>query len=435
MIGGEWTSVVRRAVGIVSIAVLATLVFEAGANLLYWLETGKLYLAAHVAPPRAELANISTKLHPYFGFMNVLSPAYQKAAQLTPNNYDFPQPARYVEGLTGCCDFPIRASENRDKFIVAIFGNSIANGIGDRFQNDRFVNPNLDIDRRLGQIPAAAGKKVVVLNLALGGHKQPQELFTLAYLLAGGTKFDLVLYLAAVNEPIASLANTQSGLAADFPTGSLWLSMSVSLDQAAAAHPGTLLGLLALQYAQSMQHQIEACETASCVMVNRPLLKLARSLSDVLVINSGNPYELAHFVSFPAADHPTGPDRYDEVVRQWQNASRMMAALTRLSGGAFVEIILPTPWVHPSHRLPWPVEPPVTALYGPDAPLALAKMTAAAAALRAEGISAFDATRTLDVLPIDDPQLYADYSGHMGAHAIKPIVDFTIDHLLVAHDP
>lgn len=410
------------------IVVLAFVAFEVGANLLYWNETGKLYLAEHRAPPISTAYEITTKLHPYFGFMNVYSPASLEAAGLQPNNYEFPQVARYISALNGCCDFPIRAENNKDKFIVAIFGNSIAHGIGEAFQ---VQDPNYSkLTQRLNALPAAAGKRVVVINLALGGHKQPQELMTLAYLLAGGSHFDLVLYFATVQEPIGALANTQSGLAADFPTSSVWLNMSLSLDQVSEASPGALLGLFALRRAQATKAQVEACETASCLMVHRPLLKVERWLADKLLMNSQqDPRNLPHFVNFPSPVHPTGPDRYDNLVQQWTVACRMMAVLTRLQGGTYVQVIMPTPWVHGGDPLPWQMAPQVPALYAQDAPLALHKMVAAGNELRGEGIRVLDATQLLDRLPLDESTLYLDYSGHLGPVGMKAFVNYTIDHL------
>lgn len=422
------TRMLSRVARAVIVAGLALFGFEVGANVLFWNETGKLYLADNHAPPTIVAHGITTKLHPYFGFMNVYSPAARAAAGLQPNNYEFPQVARYISGLRGCCDFPIRAEDNKDKFVIAIFGDSIVHGIGEAIQGE---DPNSPLMRRLSALPAAAGKRVVLLNLGLGGHKQPQELMTLAYLLAGGSHFDLVLYFAAVVEPIASLANTQSGLAADFPTASMWLNMSLSLDQISDASPGALFGLFALRGAQATKAQIEACETATCLMVYRPLLKFEQWVGGQFLTGTPqDPRRLPHFVNFPAQGHPTGPDRYDDVVRQWAEACRLMAAMTRFQGGRYLQVILPTPWVHQGDPLPWQMDPQVPALYGPDAPLALRKMVAAGDELQNEGIPVLDATHLLDGFPLDDSKLYLDYSGHLGPLGMKILLDYTVNLLL-----
>jgi hypothetical protein len=413
----------------VAVVILTFVGFEAGSNLLYWTETGKLYLLAERPPPASVAPGIVSKLHPYFGFMNVYSPAALAAAGLQHNNYEFPQVARYIAGLHGCCDFPIRAEDNKDKYIIAIFGNSIAQGIGQGFQGQ---DPQSELMRRLSKLPAAAGKRVIVLNLALGGHKQPQELMTLSYLLAGGSHFDTVLYLSTVNEPIASLANVQSQLTPDFPTASLWINLSVSLDRLSAAGPGALLGTFALRRAQATQAQIEACETASCVIVHRPLLQIERWISQALLTNEQqDALNLPHFVSFPTPVHPAGPSKYDDIIEQWAQANRMMAALTRLQGGTFMQVIMPTPWVHPTHHLPWEMDQSVPALYGPDAPLALQKMIEAGKELQHEGIRVVDATHLMDRLPLDaSNKLYLDYSGHLGPLGMETMLNYTVDQLL-----
>ena len=80
----------------VSVIATCALVFEVGSNFLYWLETGKIYLIQHVGTAATTQHRVVTKLHPYFGFINVLSPDYVRSLGLAANNFDFPQYADYV---------------------------------------------------------------------------------------------------------------------------------------------------------------------------------------------------------------------------------------------------------------------------------------------------------------------------------------------------
>jgi hypothetical protein len=53
---------------------------------------------------------------------------------------------------------------------------------------------------RLRELPAFREKTLVALNGAVGGHKQPQQLMTVAYLLALGERVDVVINLDGFNE-------------------------------------------------------------------------------------------------------------------------------------------------------------------------------------------------------------------------------------------
>lgn len=53
---------------------------------------------------------------------------------------------------------------------------------------------------RLRDTPAFRGKTLVGLNAAAGGHKQPQQLMTVAYLLALGERIDVLINLDGFNE-------------------------------------------------------------------------------------------------------------------------------------------------------------------------------------------------------------------------------------------
>jgi hypothetical protein len=63
---------------------------------------------------------------------------------------------------------------------VGIFGNSIARGVSD------YAQEFPEVLERLKDLPAAANKRVVLLNFALGGQHQPQHLLILTHMLSVG---------------------------------------------------------------------------------------------------------------------------------------------------------------------------------------------------------------------------------------------------------
>lgn len=79
-----------------------------------------------------------------------------------------------------------------DQVVVGIFGGSVAYWL-----SVKGIGPLLD---ELHRVPELRSKRIVVVRTALGGSKQPQHLAALAYLLALGAHFDVVVNLDGVNE-------------------------------------------------------------------------------------------------------------------------------------------------------------------------------------------------------------------------------------------
>ena len=86
---------------------------------------------------------------------------------------------------------PIHTKSN-NKVILGIFGGSVA-----------FWFSALGIDSLINELrksPIFFNKEIVVVRVALGGYKQPQQLIALSYLLALGAHFDIIINLDGFNE-------------------------------------------------------------------------------------------------------------------------------------------------------------------------------------------------------------------------------------------
>src|SRR5713226_1419374 len=71
---------------------------------------------------------------------------------------------------------------------------------------------------RLRETPAFRGKTLVGLNAAVGGHKQPQQLMTVAYLLALGEQIDVLINLDGFNEiALHPTENAPARVSPDYP--------------------------------------------------------------------------------------------------------------------------------------------------------------------------------------------------------------------------
>jgi hypothetical protein len=128
-------------------------------------------------------------LHPYFGF--VVNPERRGI-----NRYGFFR------------DDPLtkRSAENA---VVIIFGGSVA----DQF----FTMGEETLVRELQARGVFADRSVQLLSTALGGYKQPQQLLILAYFLALGAEYDVVINVDGFNEVDGANDNILDGVNPFFP--------------------------------------------------------------------------------------------------------------------------------------------------------------------------------------------------------------------------
>ena len=138
------------------------------------------------APAGSDAARLLTRgisLHPFLGYVQTprqVGPTWMERHHLPINDLGFID------------DKPSLQRRSRERRIIAITGGSVAFYFGSE-GTER-------LRERLATVPAFAGRELVFVRLALGGFKQPQQLATLAYLLALGGEFDYVINLDGFNE-------------------------------------------------------------------------------------------------------------------------------------------------------------------------------------------------------------------------------------------
>jgi hypothetical protein len=142
-----------------------------------------------VAVDDPRVADQPVILHPYFGY--VANPAK-------------PNVNRY--GFFGREPFSTR---EEDVALIAIFGGSVADELVEK--GGESLSAALTATGRF------AGRRIELINLALGGYKQPQQLVVLATLLAFGAQFDTVINVDGFNEIDGALDNLQDGVNPFYP--------------------------------------------------------------------------------------------------------------------------------------------------------------------------------------------------------------------------
>lgn len=145
--------------------------------------------------------SVVERLHPYFGYVQKPGPDFRPGFKY--NNYGFISPYDYPYTKT-----------NNNQVIIGILGGSVASNYS------IYEVQNKILEKKLQQLPQFQGKELIILSLAIGGYKQPQQLITLNYLLALGQEFDMVINIDGFNEVALANINNQNGLDFVMPSSS-----------------------------------------------------------------------------------------------------------------------------------------------------------------------------------------------------------------------
>jgi len=125
----------------------------------------------------------SEVLHPYLGY--VYNPEINSDGFTTFHKHPISQYG-FID------DAPPFYSRANNKLIIGIFGGSVAYWFS-VYGMDVLIS-------ELKKSPAFSDKEIVVVRVALGGYKQPQQLLSLNYLLALGAEFDIIINIDGFNE-------------------------------------------------------------------------------------------------------------------------------------------------------------------------------------------------------------------------------------------
>lgn len=169
--------------GILLLVGCAIAVEAAGAIFFFWQRGSLIYLKRDVpeAVTQQATARYKQRFHPYFGFAG---PYNLRSADVTTNALGFWQREAFA--------IPYVPAKN--DFVVVVFGGSVATRA---IYGREGGMPLVDA---LNALPEFSGRRVVVINMAQGAGKQPQQLMELAYLLVIGQHIDLALNIDGFNE-------------------------------------------------------------------------------------------------------------------------------------------------------------------------------------------------------------------------------------------
>lgn len=368
------------------------------------------------APPspddrlRAALGRRNLALHPYLGF--VLDPSKPHVFDdflLAP---DDPHRKPVVVNDFGLNDpAPPLRHRSPDELIVGVFGGSVAMA---------FSHLGTDaLAEALQGAPILAHRRMTVVDVALGGYKQPQQVLALAYLLSLGAEFDVIVNVDGFNEIALYPAETpQHDVFSAFPRG--WREVA-----AGTTDPEFTALVGAVEFhkrrrrdlAERFQDSVlRDSPTANLVWRLRDRLEL-RELADARrSLRDHRPAETSFALTGPERSYADPAAMYADLVALWKHGSLQLHRLAEANGIRYVHVLQPNQHVPGSKPLT-PEERTLAADPAADAwrgsvETAYPLLARAGAELREAGVEFHDLT---DLFAHTTDRVYIDHCCHMNA--------------------
>lgn len=384
---------------------LSLALLEGLSALVWWLElpgarlNGTRSRRQDVIRSSRPLSHPTEAIHPYLGWVlnpDLHAPQDAGARQIAINRFGFVDDGDTVYKRTP------------DRLLVGIVGGSVAQNVS--------VQSDSTLRRILESSPEMQERKVQFVRLALAGHKQPQQLMNLSYLLALGGELDVLINIDGYNEVALTITeNASSGVALSYPRAWHHRLQDV-VDPRVDSESFQLLRLRVArrQTAGLMSAMpLGSSPTANLVWLvyDRWMESRFVALSDVLQKHSK---QAGHGF---AKDGPADRLQSDEenaraVCDLWTDASRQLHRLCVGNRIAYVHILQPNQYLAGSK--------PLSALekqkfYVAHEQFAEAirtiypRLRLASETLRAEGVACYDGTQLFAAV---EETIYADYFCH-----------------------
>lgn len=181
------------------------------------LEKNRKLTEETTAPPKHLLS-------PYFGWIETpgttlrTSMPQNRIIRQSENNYDpdwLDIPTNNM-GFISHYDIPIVKKHN--DILIVILGGSVARWFA--------LQSSKELISQIEQHSYFKGNNIILLNLATGGYKQPQQLNLLNFLIINSTIPDIVINIDGFNEAALSYSNLVKGVSPIYPSHSHWAHLT-----------------------------------------------------------------------------------------------------------------------------------------------------------------------------------------------------------------
>jgi hypothetical protein len=335
-------------------------------------------------------------IHPYLGFVRDRDvPLGPLELAKSVNEYGFLD-----------ADPPVGSPED-PRIRIAVLGGSMAYIFA--FHGEEAFTETLQ------KAPRFRDREIVLVNLALGGYKQPQQLMALAYVLALDARFDLVVNLDGFNDvALPYHDNLRSGCSPYFPRHWHLLAREMP-DFEFLGLAGRLIHLnesLAEWAKAFVEHGAPYSITGQLIWKIRHEALLAEIGRASRAVTGHTPPRLPFAARGPDTSSINEENLYPLLADLWMNASVQLRALCETSGTPYFHFLQPSQYLENSKPMS-PAERK-TAVYR-DLPYRDAilrgypELRQRAEALRKEGVHFFDMTQIF--AEVEEP-LYVDNLCH-----------------------
>lgn len=276
--------------------------------------------------------------HPYVGYVGRKDAQPWADSQKSFNEY----------GMLTIDERKYPYEKKPNEFVVAVLGGSVAEifaNVGERHLN-RYLKASYGVD-----------KKVVFINLATGGYKQPQQLFHLQYALLSGFVFDAVINIDGFNDLVLASNNLDQAVHPVFPS-----AFHIGLMSKMQMNNG--LDRQSVKFLSLYYEMYENLLTLLSYIQKRPFkYSVFLNLSGELLTQqfgakiANLKYSWTTEAAKTISDEYRGPqyfnakENFDAVTDIWQHASEMLFAICKANNMHYLHILQPNQYVEGSKLL------------------------------------------------------------------------------------
>lgn len=322
-------------------------------------------------------------LHPFIGYVpNPVGHPRAENPTVSHESLEYGFPLNRVD---------LFRSPAENEVVIGIFGGSMAANLGAGGRRlEEFLQEHMD---------RFSDQQLTVLTFAVAGHKQPQQLMALNYLLALGIHLDVVINLDGFNDiALSPVTNIPQNYNAFYPRG--WLLMVDDLDQDQRIAAGELTYL--------RQHRAERAALFSRAPWRHSLtaglvwkVLDARQTSRITHLeHSVQGAERSPSANYqargPRKDYASDDEMYDDLAAFWKRSSQLMHGACQSRGIEYFHFLQPNQYLPGSKPLSAEEQKKAwvaTQAYRPAVEQAYPRLISAGAELRREGVPFFDLTQ------------------------------------------
>ena len=360
------------------------------------------------------------KLLPYFG--QIMRPGwtpsedwtkdYIKKHLLLDDDPDWWEIQANNYGFQSAYDYPYARKDN-DELIIGIFGGSVARNLA----VESLTHFQAEFERLF------PNKKVILLNLAGGGYKQPQQLLILSYFLSIGQEFDYVINVDGFNEAWVGWYNiNEHGISPLMPfAGFVYGLQNYLAGERTGAGLETIAPLLS-----RFSTILDRSHTATGHLFAKVINKTLNNYKHEAYNEFGKRRDGLNYATIMLKADQDYNAAVIKIAETWRNASIAMHTLLAKQGIRYVHAIQPNQYFtdrefsEAESKIAFTDNFPFKQIVATAYPLMLRESEA----LKKAGVDFIDATLLIRDLP---GQIFSDNCCHFTKSGSDALIDFILE--------